>query len=203
VSFFAALFLAVRLHPFVSQVLRETFIYDGIHDRIVESSSLNATFIEHAPSPGVGVALQERNTIDALPIPAPLRELLYNNNTPAVRDILRVGTLEDFVASFLANIVVNVISMLIVFVIVLIIMKLIGASLHLVDKIPVISSVNTIGGLAVGVLLGAGFVWLGLVVIMIFFSPAGNETVNGLVQGSYVAGWLLENGWLITGLAAV
>jgi len=203
VSFFAALFLAVRLHPFVASVLRESFVYEGIRVRISESANLEAAFREYAPSPGIGIAIQERDTIDALPVPGPLRELLYNNNTPAVRDILRVGTLEDFVAGFLANIAINVISLLIVFVLVLVILKVIGSALHIVDKLPVISSVNNIGGLLVGALLGAGVVWLGLAVVTIFFSTGNNQAVYNLVQGSYVTSWLLENGWLLTGLTAV
>jgi len=202
VSFFAALFLAVRLHPFVARVLRDSFVYDGIRGRIAESANIEAAFSEHIPIPGLGVAIQERNKINTLPLPGSLREMLYNNNTPDVRDILRVGTLEDFVSGFLANIAVNAISLIIVFVLVLLILKLVGMVLHIVDKLPVISTANRFGGFAVGALLGAGVVWIGLAVITIFFS-GGNETVYGLVQGSSVTGWLLENGWLLNGLAAV
>jgi len=203
VSFFLALFLAVRLHPFVSRVLRETFVYDGIRERIAESTYLEAAFREHAPSPGIGIALQERTTIEALPVPGPLRELLYDNNTPAVRDVLRVGTLEDFIAGFLANIVINVISLLVVFVIVLLLLKLVGHVLHIVDKLPVVSTINRLGGFVVGSLLGLGVVWLGLVVVTVVLSTGGNEAVYDLVQGSSVTGWLLENGWLLNGIATV
>ncbi|MCL2405649.1 MAG: CvpA family protein [Defluviitaleaceae bacterium] len=203
ISFFAALFLAVRLHPYVSRALRDSFVYDGIRGRIADSANLEAAFREHAPSPGIGIAFQDRNTIDALPVPGPLRELLYNNNTPAVRDVLRVGTLEDFIAGFLANIVINAISLLLVFVAVLLLLKLIGSALHIVDNLPVISSVNRLGGFVIGAVLGAGVVWLGLVVVTIFFSTISNEIAYELIQGSSVTGWLLENGWLLAGMTAV
>ncbi|MCL2378496.1 MAG: CvpA family protein [Defluviitaleaceae bacterium] len=202
VSFFAALFLAIRLHPFVSRVLRDSFVYDGIRGMIADSPNLEAAFREYAPSPGIGVAIQERETINALPVPGPLRELMYNNNTPDMRDILRVGTLEEFVAGFLANIVINVISLFIVFILVFLILKFAGSALRIVDKLPVVASVNRMGGLLSGALLGAGVVWLGLAAVTVFFST-GTSAVYSLVQGSSVVGWLFENGWLLNGLTAV
>jgi len=203
VSFFLALFLAISLYPLVSGVLRESFVYEGIRDRIAESTNMEAAFREYAPSPGISVALPDRDAIDALPIPEALRNLMYNNDTPAVRDILRVGTLEDFVAGFLANIVINAISLLIVFLVVMLLLKILGSVLHIVDWLPVVSSVNRLGGFAVGALLGAGVVWLGLVAFSIFFSTSSNEVIYNLVQGSSVTSWLLGNGWLLGGLSAV
>lgn len=203
VSFFAALFLAIRLHPFVSQFLRDSFVYEGIRDIIAGSGGFEAAFREYAPAPGIGTAIRERNAINALPVPQALRDLLNNNNTPYVRDILRVGTLEDFVAGFFANIVINIISMLAVFIIVMLILKFIGSALRIVDKLPVVSSVNRLGGFMVGAIIGAGIVWLCLVVMTVFFATGGNETVYGLVQGSTVTSWLLENGWLLNRMTAV
>jgi len=202
-SFFAALFLAVRLHPYVSRFLRDSFVYDGIRDFIVGSDNFQAAFREYAPTPGIGEVIRERNVINALPVPVPLRDLLYDNNTPDVRNILRVGTLEEFVSGFLANIAINVISLLIVFILVLLVLNLIGSALHIVDKLPVISSVNRLGGLLIGAIIGVGVVWLGLVVVMVFVSTGGNETVYSLVQGSSVTSWLFENGWLLPRLTAV
>ena len=203
ISFFAALFLAIRLHPYVSQFLRDSFIYEGIRDLIAGSNNFEAAFREYAPAPGIGTAIRERDAINALPVPQALRDLLYNNNTPAMRDILRVGNLEEFIAGFLANIVINVISLLVVFILVLLILKFLGKALRIVDKLPVVSSVNRLGGFLAGALIGAGVVWLCLVAVTLFFATGGNQVVYGLVQGSTVTGWLLDNGWLLTRMTAV
>ena len=203
VSFFAALFLAVFLHPLVSQFLRDSFVYEGIRGRIAQSAGVEAAFREYAPTPGIGEAIRDRNAINALPMPQPLRDLMYNNNTPAVRDVLQVGTLEDFVAGFLANIFINIISLLIVFIAVYFLLKFIGNALHIVDWLPVVSSLNRLGGFVTGALIGAGVVWLGLTVVTVFFSTGGNEVMTELIQGSSVTGWLVDNGWLMTRLTAV
>jgi len=202
VSFFAALFLAVRLHPIVSQALRRTFVYDGIRGRIAGSANFEAVFEPHTPAQGISEAINDSQVINALTLPQPIRDLLYNNNTPAVRDILRVGTLEDFVAGFFANIAINIISILIVFILAFVILKLIGRVLNIVDRLPVISSVNRLGGLIVGIIIGAGVAWLGLTVVILFFSTAGNNMFE-LIQGSLVTSWMLENDWLLPRLTAV
>ena len=203
VSFFAALFLAVFLHPFVSQFLRDSFVYEGIRGRIAQSAGMEAAFREYALNPGVGEAIRDRNTIYGLSMPQFLQDLLYNNNTPAVRDVLRVGTLEEFVASFLANIMINIISLFIVFIAVYFLLKFIGNALHIVDWLPVVSSLNRLGGFVTGALIGAGVVWLGLTVITVFFATGGNEVVHELIQDSVMTGWLLDNGWLLTRLTVV
>ena len=203
VSFFAALFLAIRLHPFVSRWIRGSFIYEGIRGRIADSANFEAAFREYAPVPVIGEAIRDMYTINALPMPQALRDLMYNTNTPDVREVLRVGTFEDFASAFFANIVINVISMLAVFILVLLILKFIGSALHIVDKLPVVSSVNRLGGFVVGAIIGAGVVWLGLVVVMVFFSAGGNEALYGLVRGSTLASWLFDNGWLLPRLTVV
>ena len=205
VSFAIALFLAIRLHPFITRALRGSFVYEGIRERIARSDSFETVFRSYAYTPAQfgNEAVRDGSFINALPLPQPMRDMLYNNNTPDIRELLRVGTLEDFVAGFFANIVLNVISMLIVFVLVLVILKLIGRVLNIVDKIPVIASFNRAGGLAAGVLIGVGIAWLGLTVVTMFFSTGGSDNLYGLLQGSVIVRFVLDNGWLLPRITAV
>ena len=203
VSFALALFLAVRLHPHVTRVLRESFVYEGIRGRIARSANFDAVFAANAPNQSVGEAARGSNMINALPLPQPMRTLLYDNNTPAMRDVLRVDTIEDFIAGFFANIVLNVISLVVVFILVLLLLSLVGRMLNIVDKIPIVASFNRAGGLAAGLLIGVVIAWLGISVITMFFSTGGNSTLYGLLQGSAVAGWIFGNGWLLPGITAV
>ena len=200
VSFALALFLAVRLHPYVTRALRNSFIYEGIRGRIARSANFDAVFATYAQNGG---AAQESNMINALPMPQPMRNLLYNNNTPDMRELLRVDTFEDFIAGFFANIVLNVISMVLVFLLVIVILNVIGRALKIVDWIPVVASFNRVGGLVAGLLIGVGIGWLGLTIITMFFSSGGNNAIYGLLEGSAVARWIFGNGWLLPGITAV
>jgi len=200
VSFALALFLAVRLHPYVTRALRGSFIYEGIRGRIARSANFDAVFTAYTNG---DEAARAGNMINALPLPQPMRTVLYDNNTPNMRNLLRVDTLEDFIAGFFANIVLNVISILVVFILVLVILKLIGGALDIVNKIPVVKSFNRAGGLGVGILIGLGFAWLGLTVVTMFFSAGGNDTLYRLLTGSAMVRWALDNGWLLSRVTAV
>jgi len=197
VSLFISLFLAIRLYPFVARFLRDSFIFESLRDRIISAANFEAVFRENLPSPGIGESMRNNNIINALPMPQGLRDTLHNYNTPDMYELLRVRTVEEFIAGFFANIVINVLAMLLVFAIVMVIMRLIGKMLNLVDRVAVVSLINRIGGLAAGALIGAGIAWLGLTIITMFMSIGGSGSLYGLMQGSGIVSWLFSNDWLL------
>ncbi|MCL2572288.1 MAG: CvpA family protein [Defluviitaleaceae bacterium] len=203
VSFALAIFLATRLQPVVARWLRDSFIYVNIRERIAGATNMEGVFREYAPSPGISDVMRSSNMINALPVPQSMRESIYNANTPDMFELLRVSTIEDFIAGFFANIVINVISLLVVFILVLLILHFVGKALKIVDMIPVVNSFNRGGGLIAGVLIGAGVVWIGLFIVIMFFSSGINETFYGLLQGSVLTRWLINNGWLYGRFTAV
>ncbi len=64
--------------------------------------------------------------------------------------------------------------------------------LHIVDKIPVLNTVNRIGGALVGILIGVLAVWLALIVITSFKDIAWCKTVTGYIKQSPVLSWLVH-----------
>jgi len=203
VSFALALFLASRLQPVVARFLRDTFVYDGLRGRIASAAGFDRVFTAHAPAPGITESARGSNMINALPMPQAMRATLYNYNTPDMFEILRVNTIEDYITGFFANIIINVISLIVVFILVFIILHFVGKALKLVDLIPVVGSLNRIGGLIAGIFIGVIFVWVGLYLVTMFFSAGANEGMYGLIQGSALATWMLDNGWLINRVTAV
>ena len=199
-SYFIALLLAINLYPHVSRFLRESFVYEVIRDGIRRSNNFGEAFRRYSPAPGIDDAIRGNDLINALPIPQQLRDVLHDNNTPDMFDLLRVGTIEDYITGFFANIVINVLSMLIVFLLVLLILRIAGSLLRVVEWLPVIGSLNRIGGLAAGALIGVIVAWLGLSIATMFLSAGGNEVLYGLMQGSSIMRWLFVNEWLLTGV---
>ena len=197
VSLFLALFLSTRLYPPVARFLRDSFIFDSLRDRIITAANFEAVFRENLPSPNIGEAMRNSNIINALPLPQQIRDVIYNHNTPDIYELLRVRTIEEYIAGFFANIVINVMAMLLVFIIVMVALRLIGKALNLVDRVPVVSMVNNIGGMVAGALLGAGFIWLGISILTMFSSIGGNNTLYSMMEGSWVVSWLFGNGWLL------
>ena len=203
VSFILALFLASRLYPVIARFLRNSALYINLRERIAGATNIEGVFRENAPSPDIPEALRNNEIINSLPLPQSLRDMLYEGNTPDMFELLRVNTIEEYISGFFANIVINVISLVVVFILVLLILHFVGKALKIIDYIPVINSFNRVGGLLAGALIGAGIVWLGVTLLMMFFSVGANEGLYGMIQGSFVTSWLVDNGWLLNRITAV
>ena len=74
-----------------------------------------------------------------------------------------------------------------------IVLSLIAAQvLHIVDKIPVLNTVNRLGGALIGLLIGVLAVWVALLVITSFRDIAWCKTVTGYIRQSTVLSWLVH-----------
>ena len=184
VAFFVAIFIARALYPFVARALRQTVLLPRIQEGISNALNLEGVFYEQTTVRGTEV-------INSLPIPGILQTLLHSYNTPNMFEILQVATVEEYVSGFFANIVINGIAIVIVFVLTLVILVLIGNVLDVVTLLPVIRTLNHIGGVIFGVAVGAIVIWLALVITALFIAGA-EPTVYALLEGSRIAQWLFE-----------
>jgi len=179
VSFVVAMFLSYRLYPYVARFLRDTALFNAIQSRVSTEMNLEGFFVDYTGA-------RHAEIINSLPLPAFLRDLLYSFNTPDMYAILRVHTLEDYISGFFANIVMNGIAIVAVFIVVLLILSVVGAVLDVVSMLPVIYSLNRIGGLAIGVVMGIGIVWLSIVVVTILISTGTPPEVQDLLDNSFI-----------------
>jgi len=178
-SFFIAIFIARRLYPYVARALRQTALFPALRERIADGLNLQER---------MGYVGGQNNAFENLPIPAFLQNILYNNNTPDMLEMLQVHTIEDYAASFLANMVIGGIAAVAVFALALIALAVIGYALDLVSKLPVINFVNRLCGFVFGFAVSVVVIWLCLVVVVL----AGGEGLHDLLDGSWVVGWLFE-----------
>lgn len=84
----------------------------------------------------------------------------------------------------LINITLDAFVIVGVFLLVFVILTVVGSILDVVSKLPAINTLNNIGGLAAGGLIGAGFSWLTLIVLRVFSNHAA---VFALLEGSLAA----------------
>jgi len=196
VSFFVALFVAHQLYPYAARFLRETQLFPMIRDGIARAMNLQAVFNEHTAARGAEI-------IDRLPLPGALRAQLHLNNTPDMFELLRVATVEEYISSFFANMVINAIAILAVFVLAMVALAIVGSLLDIVGMLPVIRTLNRVGGLAVGLAIGAILVWVGLVAMTLMFAAGVHPSLNDLLQGSVITAWIFDNEFILPWLTAV
>jgi len=184
VSLFVALFVARMLYPHVARMLNQTTIFPRIQESIANTLNLEGVVNEHTAQRGEEI-------ISALPLPYMFQSLLHYNNRPDVFAILQVGTIEDYITGFFANMIVNGIAMFIVFVLVLIVLSFIGNLLDIVSMLPVISTMNRAGGLAIGLAMGVAVAWIGIVAFMLFGTGV-YPNIYTMLEESVIAQWMLE-----------
>jgi len=184
VSFFVAIFVARQLYPYVARILRQTELFPVIQDGIARAMNLESFFAEQTTARGADI-------IDNLPLPGILQTLLHSYNTPNMFELLQVATVEEYVAGFFANMIINGLAIITVFFLTMLALLFIGYALDIVSKLPVIRTLNRIGGLIFGVVISAVIIWIGLV-LAVLFAAGTHPVIFELLEGSQIAQRMLE-----------
>ena len=184
VSFFVALFLSLVLYSPIADFIRQTVIYDWLKGAVSRGLDLEG-FLETAARRG-------HSLIDTLPLPVFVQELLHVNNNARMYQILRVSTIEDFIAGFFANIIIMALAVVLVFVCVMAILSIIGGLVDIVGRLPVIRTINSAGGLVVGALFGVALAALTLFLLNVFFFAGASPFVSEMLQDSLFSTWVFD-----------
>jgi len=184
VSLFVAMFVARQLYPYVARALRQTELFPTIRDAIARAMNLEGFVADQTVAHSAEV-------IDNLPLPGILQRLLHSYNTPNMFELLQVATIEEYVAGFFANMVINGIAILAVFALTMIALTFIGYALDIVSMLPVIRTLNRIGGFAFGIVMSGVIIWFGLVLVALFATTA-HPLINEMLEGSWIAQRLFE-----------
>ena len=83
-------------------------------------------------------------------------------------------------------------SLLLALILSVVLLTVIAKVLHIVDHIPVLKTINRLGGALVGLIFGVLAVWVALVLISSFTEIQWCKNVTGYVKDSPVLLWLLH-----------
>lgn len=182
VSFGLAILLAIYLYPIVAEWLRSTPIFTGLKDYIIRTMGLEGVVQTHTV-----------DLIATLPLPDMIRRALVTQDTANMFELLNVVTIEEYIAGFFAGMAINIIAMILVFLLVRVILGILSGMLDIVGRLPVIRHFNRGGGLILGLIQGIVIVWIGLVVINLFFLDPTQPQLMQMLDESLIAGWIYEN----------
>jgi len=133
------------------------------------------------------------------------RELFSNLKIPRIesdfsditREIFREGDLwreylgNDF-GEYMATIILNILSWLLVFFIVVLFILIIGIVLDTLFKLPILKTLNALGGFAFGIIKGTLYVFFIVIFLEFFGGISQGDYLRDLVQGSVFAGTVLK-----------
>ena len=175
VSFFAALLVSWLLFPVLSRLLRATRLHD-----IFSNMVSNAFDLENRATSGVFDNMGA--FIEDLPLPDMFKNILSVN----IDLEAPVQTADNLVSSLIANMIINGLSIILIFLLVTFGFSFLGGLVNLVGRLPIIKKLNRLGGVIVGILVGAVLSWLALALFIMIIVFAANQYMADLIQDSFI-----------------
>lgn len=153
-SIVISLVLAWIIYPHVSGVLGE---FRDLHQAIYEPVS--EFFSEQIPELIDGVlestsTEEQTSLINRLPLPQPIKDTLTLNNTATAYEALGAKNFVEYLSVTVTKLIIQAISLLLTLLISIIGLHLLMMVTDLVAKLPVINSLNNLGGAIAGLATG-------------------------------------------------
>lgn len=160
-AFFLTIGIASWMTPYTAEFLRtQTPLYDSVEEKCLE-------YVQQKAQEEVEQKVQEQEkiTIFGIEVPSEVQEFFSENAVDKVDDLIKDSGVYEQLAAQVAETVVQRIAWILSFVIVVIILGILIHILDIISRLPVLNSINHLGGLVVGLLEGILIVWIMFFVI--------------------------------------
>lgn len=138
-------------------------------------------------------SLVQSELIENLPLPKVFRDQLLENNTDEGYQKLGVSTFQDYIANFIATVILNVISFIAALLLVQIALRIVIAALDILTKAPVLSQMNRVAGLLLGLLQVLFLLWIFFMLLSAFSATETGLYLMSMVQESRFLGYLYDS----------
>lgn len=194
-----SLFIVKVGTPYVTGYLKDnTALHHVVQEKILSMSGFQ-TEEEHEDT----MPADQRQLIEGLNLPEPLKEALIENNNSEVYQLLGVNIFAEYVGNYLSNMIYNLIAFVILFIIAFIIIRVLMSWLNLFARLPIISGINQIAGAIMGALEGLAVIWLLSLVITIFSTTEWGRIIIAQIEISPWLSFLYRNNifqWIAMGV---
>ncbi len=155
-----AIVITLWISPYITKMLQNNDNIMNFVNTKVEELTM--------PDDSVDKKTEEVQYIEELPVPLLIKSILSENNNSDVYSVLSVNNFGSYVNNVLSVFLINIGAFLFIFIMVKIILHIISTTLDLVSSLPILSGINSIAGLLVGLVYGIIVVWVGFTVITLF-----------------------------------
>ncbi len=214
ISLVVTLFLTIMLAPVLSNVIQEhTPIYSKIQDTVYTAVQKNDTMQEAAQDTLTqdDDKAQDNHAISAyleqfamqLNLPEDMVAYFQNDFSEAMKEQIQAETqdLKQMVlyafAMRLASVIYQCLIHIIVFIVVYIIVKILTGTLNLIGRLPVIHTLNNLGGCALGVAEGCVIIWLLFTVAAVCTNMQWAVWMNTQIAESSFLQWIQEHNFIM------
>lgn len=195
VSFFASIFVSMKLYPKVAQILAKTSFAANIQDNILKNLLLQKQTL----SPEVNSQVKEtaaQTVIEHLKLPGFLKESV-KAAVPDVSRVLPVDKVMESISSQLTWIVIQIISLILVYIFVRIALIFLKVVLRGIAKLPLFKQLDKIGGFGLGAIEGLLSVYILFAILMLFNSSPKFVKFFASLDSSIIAKFFYQNNFII------
>lgn len=178
-STIVALVLTLLISPQVSGLI----INNTSFDQMIGEKTVELLKIENLMG-DQDTELEEVIVSGAINLPGNILRFLEKNNTPEINEKLEANGLGDYISGSIATMAVNAFVFLIVFLIVSLLLNAVVIVLDILTRLPIVKSMNKLGGFAVGLVIGILIVWVTTMSLSFIISIQATETLSELIENS-------------------
>lgn len=177
-SFFLTFILTKILYsPFNLYLQTTEFaqkIYNSVYLKLNFSDTLNTQ-----------VYTSSQDALTAIGVPNFLVDFLSNNINFNAYESFNLNTYRDLASTAMTEIIIGIVAFISVFVFVIIAIKIVGLLLHIVKKLPVISTLDSFGGGVFGLLNGCIIIFIAFLLVSALFIFSMNESISNAFYNSF------------------
>ena len=126
-----------------------------------------------------------------------VKEALLDNNNNAVYEELGVDSFPKYVASYISRMVIHILSFLVTFILAIIIVKALMAAVDIIGELPVIGTLNHIGGALLGALGALLIVWVIFLIVTLLYSTNIGTQCFEMIKNSQILTLLYRTNLLL------
>lgn len=183
--------IAVYVAPYVSSSLEKNTQLD---ERLAQYISEKMQFSEagEETSKGIQVAI-----IEGLPLPETMKDNILNNNNAEMYDVLNATGVYDYIAKSIAMVILNAVVFLALVLICRIFFFFLGRAAKGLSKLPILRSIDKVGGGALGAMKGLILIWIFFLILSVTSTMEWSQSLIEEINATPILKMLYDNNALV------
>ncbi len=135
--------------------------------------------------------------IEELPLPDIMKELLIKNNTAEIYEAFDANGFVEYLSAYIARGAINGIAFVIAFIITLIVMRMILYVVNLVTELPLIGTLDSLGGFVIGIVHGIFWIAILFLIVMLIRDTAIGSMLMETINSDPMLSWVYDKNALV------
>lgn len=187
----ASIFVAAYVAPHLSGYLEE---HTKLDEKMADYISGELQFSEKGQEATRGIQVA---VINELPLPETLKSNILNNNNSEMYQALNVNSVYDYIAKTISVVILNAAVFLTLTLCCRIFFFFLGKSMGALTKLPIVRSIDKIGGGLLGAMQGLIFIWIFFLVLSITSTFAWSQEIINQISQTGLLKLLYDNNVLL------